>query len=92
MAIGALEVAVALLLNLKSKLDRADAITVAEVRGISDAEERCGCDTFRFPSLFLAFSTALRSYSSHSLAVVPGVAGGVLGSLNGDIVLASGEG
>lgn len=83
---------VALLLNLKSKLDRAEAITVAELRGKSEAEERCGCDTCEFPSLFLAFSTALRSYSSHSFAVVPGVLGGVLGSLNGEIVLASGEG
>jgi hypothetical protein len=92
MATGAPEVAVARLLNLKSKLERAEAITVAEVRGRSDAEDRCGCDTCAFPSLFLAFSTALRSYSSHSLAVVPGVVGGVLGSLNGDIVLASGEG
>lgn len=33
---------VALLLNLKSKLDLAEAMTVAEVRGRSEAEERCG--------------------------------------------------
>lgn len=43
-------------------------------------------------SLCFAFSTALLSYSSQSLAVFAGVHGGGLGSLNGDIVLAIGEG
>lgn len=83
---------VALLLNLKSKLDLAEAITVAEERFTSEAEERCGdivvCE---LRSLLLAFSTALFSYSSQSCAVVPGVLGGVRGSLKGDVVLASGE-
>jgi hypothetical protein len=84
--------AVALLLNLKSKLDLAEAITVAELRGRSEAEERCGCDPCKLSSLLLAFSTALFSYSSQSLAVFPGVVGGVRGSLKGDVFLASGDG
>ena len=83
---------VVLLLNLKSKLDLAEAITVAEVRGKSEAELRCDCDACEFPSLLLAFSTAFFSYSSHSFAVFPGVLGGVRGSLNGEIVLARGDG
>lgn len=83
---------VARLLNLKSKLDLAEAMTVAEERFISDAEERCGeTVVWELRSLFLAFSTALLSYTSQSCAVVPGVLGGVRGSLNGDVVLASGE-
>jgi hypothetical protein len=72
--------AVALLRNLKSKLDLAEAITVAELRDRSDAEERWVCDPCEFPSLLLAFSTALFSYSSQSFAVLPGVVGGVRGS------------
>lgn len=44
-------------------------------------------------SLFLTFSTARLSYSSQSFAVgFRGVHGGVRGSLNGDVVLASGDG
>jgi hypothetical protein len=91
MAIGAADDAVALLRNLKSKLDLAEAMIVADVRGRSDDEVRCGLDASRLPSLLLAFSTALLSYSSHSFAVLPGVLGGVLGSLKGDPVLANGE-
>lgn len=83
---------VALLLNLKSKLDLAEAITVAELRDRSEAEERDICDPCELPSLLLAFSTALFSYSSQSFAVLPGVVGGVRGSLKGDVVLASGDG
>jgi hypothetical protein len=84
--------AVALLLNLKSKLDLAEAITVAELRGKSEAEDLCGRDACESRSLLFAFSTALLSYSSQSLAVVPGVVGGVRGSWKGEVVLASGEG
>lgn len=39
-----------------------------------------------------AFSTARRSYSSHSCAVLPGVQGAGRGSLKGEVVRASGEG
>lgn len=81
-----------LFLNLKSKLDLAEAITVAELRGISEAEARCGCDPRDCPSLLLAFSTACFSYSSQIFAVFPGVVGGVRGSLKSDGVLASGDG
>jgi hypothetical protein len=42
-------------------------------------------------SLDLARSTARRSYSSHNIAVFLGVHGGVLGSVKGDVFLASGE-
>jgi hypothetical protein len=84
--------AVALLLNLKSKLDLAEAMTDAEVRGKSEAEERGGDNACELHSLLLAFSTALLSYSSQSSAVFPGVLGGVRGSLKGRSVLASGEG
>jgi hypothetical protein len=92
MATVVVDDAVARLLNLKSKLDRALAITVAGLRDSSLAEDRCGCDPFESRSLLFAFSTALFSYSSQSLAVVPGVLGGVRGSLKGDVVLESGEG
>jgi hypothetical protein len=80
-------------LNLKSKLDRVVEPSV-DLRPLpmSEAEERCGCGACVVLSLFLAFSIARLSYSSHSLAVLAGVLGGGLGSLNGDVVLASGEG
>jgi len=42
-AIG-MEDLVVLLLNLKSKLDLAEAIRVADVRCVSEAEVRCGLD------------------------------------------------
>lgn len=41
-------------------------------------------------SRLCALTTARFSYSSHSLSVFPGVHGGGRGSLNGEIVLASG--
>lgn len=89
-------VATRALLNLKSKLDL--MIVVAGMECISsslpttDAEERWGLITSVVPSLLLAFSKALFSYSSQSFAVFAGVhGGGGRGSLNGDIVLASGE-
>jgi hypothetical protein len=84
--------AVALLLNLKSKLDLAEAITVAELRDSSVAEYLLGRDDCVSCSLLFAFSTAFFSYSSQSLDVVPSVLGGVRGSSKGDVVLASGEG
>lgn len=91
-AIGLEDEVIALLLNLKSKLDLADAMSVADVRGRSDAEVRWVLDERLCPSLFLAFSTAIFSYSSHTFAVFPGVHGGVRGSLKGELVLANGDG
>jgi hypothetical protein len=92
MATVVVDDAVALVLNLKSKLDLAEAITFAGLRESSLIEERCGCDPCESRSLLFAFSTALLSYSSQSLAVGPGVLGGVRRSWKGDVVLASGEG
>jgi hypothetical protein len=79
-------------LNLKSKLDRVVEPSF-DLRPfpMSEAEERCGLGACVVRSLFLAFSTARLSYSSHNLAVFAGVQGGGRGSLNGDVVLASGE-
>lgn len=83
------------LLNLKSKLDLVVVGSAAFESSppISDAEDRCGWggDVLEAQSLFLAFSIALFSYSSHNLAVFAGVHGGGRGSLNGDDVLARGE-
>jgi hypothetical protein len=84
--------AVALLLNLKSKLDLAEAITVVELRDGSVAEYLFGRDDCKSCSLLFAFSIAFLSYSSQSLAVVPSVLDGVCGFSKGDVVLASGEG
>jgi hypothetical protein len=83
-------VATCMRLNLKSKLVRVvepsfDLLPLP----MSEADERCGCDACVVLSLFLAFSTARLSYSSHSLAVFAGVDGG--GSLKGEVVRASGE-
>jgi hypothetical protein len=79
-------------LNLKSKLDRVVEPSV-DLRALpmSEADERCGCGAWVVLSLFLAFSIACLSYSSHSFAVLAGVLGGGRGSLNGEVVLASGE-
>lgn len=79
-------------LNLKSKLVLVvvGKIPLPSVALMSEAEDRCDF-VLRVCSLFFAFSTALLSYSSHSLAVFPGVHGGGRGSLKGDVVLARGE-
>lgn len=77
------------LLNLKSKLDLVDIVSTALLE--SEVDERWDCEVFEVLSLFLAFSTALFSYSSQSFAVLPGVHGGGLGSLNGEFVLANGD-
>jgi len=79
--------------NLKSKLDRVvvGSGPLPSVPLMSEAEERCEWEALAVLSLFFAFSTALRSYSSHSLAVFAGVHGGGRGSWNGDVVLARGE-
>ena len=58
---------------------------------MSEAEHRWGCNDGKDSSLFLSFSTAVLSASSHNFAVFAGVQGGGRGSLKGDLVLASGD-